>query len=810
MVFARNLSVLRRLSVCSLFAVTFGILMFGVGVDAEPARVYGVDVSIEPIPDGTPVRVFHSVEQAPAGSIAATDLPTDAPVTVYRARDAVAASYSVFTNQQASGAFIADDMTLSADYMGSGLITGYEAKVYRSSFDPGGVVDLADIQIELWDGDPLALLDTIGYANAPIPGKQSTVTGIPTNHIAVLRATLSAPVALSNPENRVWMVMTSNACRLGWLISFVTPDPGSMGPFDGYEMATDVDGGTNGAGTCCGDGSTCDVEGPAGPCAGDPDGSLGFCSDGEAETAALYTFGGSCGRNPSTSYCSTFVASVFAQGKTPMVMTVIGNGPLGELDSGVSIVDNEILLPAGDTTVFMEGRVGDWDPDDVGVKIDTFYFRSTSEDLDSNMQGRLQPYLAPCETREDCVPLVGGYCAVSGLVCRSDADCPPTPGDTCEPGEGNHCSGSVGSPGECWPVFISPERADYIFPGAGLALTGIDYALNELALSTVTALIGHYDDPEPFPAEGLYAGTVAFYVPPDAVGTFTIELDPVSGLLDHPVGSDTVKIPLVGLGSPKISVGVGACCSDLVHVPSCIDGVTEEMCNQMPGPRLFSMAKKCSQVADACATAPDRIRYLSIRAGDPGQSQAIRVTMTNLPAPYGVYNGRSLWLGAPSESSENGGSNVPISGFGTYYAATLQCDPLFQDWTPFGLIEALHTMIVPGAEYDVEVFDEIDPSVPSPDWAPITLTTSRWGDLVGPFDVASHSWGPPNGSVDIVDDLVAMMDAFGTQPGGPRKVRSDVEPAVPDGVINVTDWVQMVEAFGGAVYPFAPESWPCP
>ena len=63
--------------------------------------------------------------------------------------------------------------------------------------------------------------------------------------------------------------------------------------------------------------------------------------------------------------------SVAAQTGDPPTMSLvpIGNGPFGELDPGVRIEGDEIILPRGGTTVFLEVRIGDWDPDDIGVRL---------------------------------------------------------------------------------------------------------------------------------------------------------------------------------------------------------------------------------------------------------------------------------------------------------------------------------------------------------------------------------------------------------------------------------------------------------
>ena len=216
-------------------------------VSAAPRIVQGSDV--EAVPTGTPVRTFYN----DASGTVSADLLTGTGTLVYRSDDVDPSSYSVFHNFQPEGAFIAEPMTLSAEYADSGGIVGYEAKVYLSGDNDTGFGPPTDFHIELWDGDPLAEFDTAGngYLNAPIPGTQVTWTDLPGfTRMLVLKASLPAPVSVSNADNRVWMVMTSDACRLGWLYSFVLPSIGSNGGLDLWQVAGDQDGARNGLGTC--------------------------------------------------------------------------------------------------------------------------------------------------------------------------------------------------------------------------------------------------------------------------------------------------------------------------------------------------------------------------------------------------------------------------------------------------------------------------------------------------------------------------------------------------------------------------------
>ncbi len=69
---------------------------------------------------------------------------------------------------------------------------------------------------------------------------------------------------------------------------------------------------------------------------------------------------------------------------------------------------------------------------------------------------------------------------------------------------------------------------------------------------------------------------------------------------------------------------------------------------------------------------------------------------------------------------------------------------------------------------------------------------------------------PPDGRVDIVTDILAIIAKFGSRPGAPAKIRVDLEPGMLDMKINITDVTFALDAFRGLPYPFAPSTTtPC-
>ena len=207
-------------------------------------------------------------------------------------------------------------------------------------------------------------------------------------------------------------------------------------------------------------------------------------------------------------------------------------------------------------------------------------------------------------------------------------------------------------------------------------------------------------------------------------------------------------------------------------------------------------------------------RFLSVEAGDVGQTQAIRVTFVDLPAPFDAWNGAQMFVDEPFQLSEKGGTglaNAPAPGDDTLTVAGLRCDALLRDWDG-GPVHIYHEGIIPGGIYSVQSIDSsCELGSESSFSAAAVITNALWSDVVGPFNAGGNYWGANDGSVDVATDVVAMLDKFGSQPGSPRKFAMDLEPGIIDGKINITDVTMILDAFGGAAYPFAPGGpAPCP
>jgi hypothetical protein len=278
----------------------------------------------------------------------------------------------------------------------------------------------------------------------------------------------------------------------------------------------------------------------------------------------------------------------------------------------------------------------------------------------------------------------------------------------------------------------------------------------------------------PFPPGGLYGGTFVLDVPADAGGTFTVWPGPPPHQTSLKQMPSSTFMGLIATKPTRITIA----------------------CPQTPQPEAAATVKN---------------RYLSFEPANVGARTAVRVTFESLPPPYDAFTGRSLWLSGPRTVSENAGKVNPAEapGFPTFTAATLACDAFFADWGRFGTVQVFHHMLVPGGRYSVQIYD---PACSLNDAenlsAPVQVSMGRWGDVAG-LPLGGGAFGPPDARVDIISDAIALLNKFNNRPNALPKARCDIQPALPDLVIDIVDVSRAIDAFRGMPYPFPPAPWPC-
>lgn len=675
------------------------------------------------------------------------------------------------TGHSALGVLLAENLTLGNGFQPGGLVSGFDVFLELSSV----VEDLqprVDIVVELWDGDPFALFDgpANGYTGEPIPGTRVTFGDVPSNSGSMMFHAEFAPVEV--PHQRVWMVLTSNACRLGWSGSFLKPSVGTDDPFDAWLGAVDV----SQKGVCCGSqAQACDLTAGI-PCPGDPTGSLEQCTDGHAESVFFFTWGGPCTGDPGSDVCSNLRANVLAPAQTVVAFVPVGNQIDNVLDPGVSIVGSRMEMETGGHLVFLELRVGSWAASGEGMRIQRALAEIELPDSNVDPLSKLTFYRPVCVDDEECQSMLG-----SGATCEVDLD------------------GNL----RCTAVFVDPNRADALFPSTLAPVCEVGSGQKSITLQC-SSHNGSRSLPTSFPSQGLYAGTAVIEVDIDTLGVFDVSLLPVpGGGLYQPSGE---VVPLVGFESGSICVGSSACGSSC---PILSPPIPDFQLDQ-DGVTLMANAKN---------------RYVSFTVDAAGVSSAVRITLVSIDESsfvsaggwlldsFAGWVGSRMWVAAPQDLC-----TLPSQGLGQecteatpLQVSKLSCTPLFRDWSAVGLLHAFDPMIIPGATYAIQLIDPSCDITNEQSYSDsLLVSTPKWGDVVGIFLPDGLLWSIPDGSTNVVTDVVALLSAFKGEAGAPSKVRADLEGTDPtnrarlDGVITVGEVVRGIDGFKGVPYPFMP------
>lgn len=235
-------------------------------------------------------------------------------------------------------------------------------------------------------------------------------------------------------------------------------------------------------------------------------------------------------------------------------------------------------------------------------------------------------------------------------------------------------------------------------------------------------------------------------------------------------------------------------------------------------------------------------RYLSVKAGQPGRVQAIRVKVLSQPSPYEVWNGVDLYVGKPHQVCENSsqGPEIPITECASIegardwnWYAPLLCNPNalhFTDWhgtcdvgTCDGglkdgegctidadcadVVHLYHQGIMPKGVYDIQFVDSSCQVMVDGNYSnPLSLTQAKWADIVQ--DCQGCPCGPPDNSVNVTTDVVAQLDKFQNKLCSVSMARADIQPDAQDFKITINEVLLSLNAFRGWPYPLTPGD-PC-
>ena len=203
-------------------------------------------------------------------------------------------------------------------------------------------------------------------------------------------------------------------------------------------------------------------------------------------------------------------------------------------------------------------------------------------------------------------------------------------------------------------------------------------------------------------------------------------------------------------------------------------------------------------------------RFISFSVPPSGGDTALRATLSSLhhvnppytggaSVPFTAFEGQVRWVGPPTQYIESNSNPIP------FHASFLQCAPEYRDWSTVGLIHVTGSAIVPSSSYDVENLaascagNEANCAAVS---APLTITTTRWGDIVEPYNPPDPSSQPDFG------DIGALVNKFKSAVGAPIKARAMLAGEGARGLINITPDLGFghisacVDGFKGLAYPY--------
>jgi hypothetical protein len=206
---------------------------------------------------------------------------------------------------------------------------------------------------------------------------------------------------------------------------------------------------------------------------------------------------------------------------------------------------------------------------------------------------------------------------------------------------------------------------------------------------------------------------------------------------------------------------------------------------------------------------------LSVAGAAVDQAIRVRLVSLNHPPPDSVwtgpvedfsdFEGRYRWLGHPVSAMED------TDGRPGFVAASLQCCPVFRDWTQealeaefgagvdAGIIHVFGREITPSSVYEIQLVDVTCPDLTQESCysEALVVETGHWADIVAPF-ASSES---RNGQNDFTD-IAAVVDAFVAGEFAPIKAQAMLRGSMPPIhlQINFTDIATAVDAFTGVPY----------
>ena len=210
-----------------------------------------------------------------------------------------------------------------------------------------------------------------------------------------------------------------------------------------------------------------------------------------------------------------------------------------------------------------------------------------------------------------------------------------------------------------------------------------------------------------------------------------------------------------------------------------------------PKPRFISFEPESGSTPHAY-----RIRLVSLHHPNPPYNAAVASDFT-------AFEGEYRWASAPIIYTESSANPAPI------YGSMAGCAPEYFTG-PLGLIHVTGSAIVPSSEYEVQAIAQgLDINVEANYSSPMTIKTSRWSDVILPYNPPEATAQPSQA------DHAALVDKFrsvGHAISKPRALLTGSDDlGTPDLSFDTSfrEIAASVDAFRGKGYPYSgPEVCP--
>jgi hypothetical protein len=544
-----------------------------------PAALEAYRHKVEPLPQGLPI-VTYEVRVHNGAWVPPDQIGSVASGGAYRAdiyRNNGDSGYFFPIKGSDEGAFNASQAGFGGGWTGSGFVNGFDLLTFNSSANSGPSI----LRAMLWDGDPFGIAVTHcspGGVPGPIPGTEvvfpevpqgldicPSVNTDPTPCVGLTRYVATFDKIPVDCDQVFIYYTLDSGCRHGWRIgsapggAWPPTVPAEIGFSDLIEQYYDcadagacpTDSGLN-VGFCCDTGEDCD-EGPTDGseviCPSRPGG--GFCTDGVADFASAWNFGG----GNISGYWASAVAGV--QGATDVAIRMV---------DAINNKESYVSAAKGGFGVTIDFMLTDWDPGGSGLGVKAFQTGFDVNQFATATEGTITMWEPSCTTPADCVAAYGraGGSAAAQV----------------------NCDGGV-----CTPVWIDNDDARYL-------LTGI----NDLpACDLVNVRCGStilFGGPALSQGTDMYLMSGAVWVPVDGKGVWQLSPNPgQSNVLD----ANGQFLPMLGFDALTIEITTGQCCDLSVQPFECIeDGVTANECADLGG--ISTVGLTC---ADPCGCNED-------------------------------------------------------------------------------------------------------------------------------------------------------------------------------------------------------------